>query len=151
MGGRHLDARASKADRRLAEALPRKAAVAPPQLVEAGGDARNGARRRPDRVVDDLVAERDADVLQHEIPLRSVEPRHGDEEVEELDLAARTVEPDGVAAARDPGHHRLGNAGCERRRDGRVGGRTALREYRETRMGSGRMAGRNPRGQTHVC
>ena len=59
MRGRQLDALAGEPKRGLDEAAPGQPAVRAPERVEARREARHGARGRPDRVVDDLLAEGD--------------------------------------------------------------------------------------------
>ena len=80
----------------------------------AGGDAH--------LVVDDLVPERDPDVLERRDGAVGLTARDRDEEVEETRLAARRVVPDRVPAASKPRHDGFGHAGGERGRDSRVRG-----------------------------
>ena len=55
---RHRRRRAREPQRRLDEPRPRQPPVRAPERVEPGRHARHGARRRADRVVDELLAER---------------------------------------------------------------------------------------------
>jgi hypothetical protein len=55
-----------------------------------------------------------------------------------------------MAAAGEPRHHRLGNAGYERGCDRGVGGGPAVLENLETRIGSSPMASRYPRAERHL-
>src|SRR3712207_7098528 len=61
------------------EPRPGQAAVGAPEGVEAGRDARDAARRDPDRVVDELDAERDTKLDQFGLAVLTAEPRGGDE------------------------------------------------------------------------
>ncbi len=115
-------------ERRLDEPRPRKAAVRVPELAEPGGDAGHRARRRPDRVVDELRAERHVEVDELRLMPLGAEARDGAEAVEVPRGAGRRVVVDRVAAAEQPGHHRLGDARRERRRNRRVGGAAAVGE-----------------------
>ena len=86
----HVDTRARKLERGLHEALPLESPVALPELSEAGRHSGHRAGGDAHLVVDDLVPERDADVLERARRRgRDDEPRDRDEEVEETRLAAR--------------------------------------------------------------
>jgi hypothetical protein len=151
MGIRHVHAGTREFESRLDELAPGELPVAPPELIQARGDPRHGAGRDPHLVVDNLVPERDPDVLERRNRAIRMPPRHRDEEIEELSLAAGRVEPDRVAASRQPGHDRFGHAGGERGCHGRVRGRPTFLENAQTRFGSGRVACCNPWRRKHVC
>ena len=87
---RHRHAFAGEPERRLDEARPRQPAVRAPQGVEAGRHARHRARRRPDRVVDELLTERHVDVDELRLTRRSPEAGHGAEAVEVPHRLGRT-------------------------------------------------------------
>ena len=125
--------------------------VAPPELSEAGRHSGHRAGGDAHLVVDDLVPERDADVLERRDGAVGMTTGDRDEEVEETRLAARCVVPDRVPSAGKPCHDRFGHAGGERGCDSRVRGGPALLENAQTRFGSGRMACCNPWRQKHVC
>ena len=151
MGGRHLDAGAREAKGRLDEPLPREDARATPELVEARGDPRDRAGPRPDEVVDELVAERNGHLLDHRSPPWAAQPWDGDEEVEELRAAARTVEPERVAAAGDARHDGLGDARGEDGGDRGIGRGAAIREDFEAGLGRRRMTRCYAGGHGHLC
>ena len=106
-----------------------------PEHMEPGWDSRDGAGGDSNHVVDELVAERNADVHQLHILLRLAETRRRDEEIQEP--GALAVPPEGIAATRDPRHDGLGHAGRKRGRDRRVGGGPAVLEDLQTRIRSG--------------
>ena len=93
-----------------------------PERPEPRRKTRHAARPRPDRVVDDLLAERNA-----EVDRRSTLPRRNRDEAVQVDRFP-PVPVDRVPAAEEPRHHRLGHARGEAGRDGRVGGGAALLE-----------------------
>ena len=66
--------------------------------------------------------------------------RDGDEAIEVRCRSGAGVVVDPVAAAQEAGHHGLGHARGERRRDRCVGGASALRQNLGTRSGGGGMA-----------
>ena len=125
---RHRDAVAREPQRRLDEPRPRQPAVRVPQLAEPGGHARHRARRGADRVVHELRAERHLEVHELRLAPLGAEPGHRAEAVEVARGAGRRVVVDRVPAAEQPGHHRLGDARRERRRNRRVGGAAAVGE-----------------------
>ena len=151
MGGGHRHALAGEPQCRLHEPLPGERAEALPQLVEPGRDARHGARGRADEVVDELLAERDGQLLELGLLARAPEPGHGHEEVQDLGTARPRVEPEGEAAANDPGHHALRDAGGESGGHGRVRRRPAVGEHLEAGLRRGRMACRYAGGYGHLC
>jgi len=151
VGTGHVDTRARKLERGLHEALPLESPVALPELSEAGRHSGHRAGGDAHLVVDDLVPERDADVLERRDGAVGMTTGDRDEEVEETRLAARCVVPDRVPSAGKPCHDRFGHAGGERGCDSRVRGGPALLENAQTRFGSGRMACCNPWRQKHVC
>ncbi len=110
MRRRHRHAVAREPQRRLDEPRPRQAPVRAPEGVEPGGQPGHGAGRRPDRVRDGLLAERDRELLHRRAGAR----RHSDEAVEVSHGAGRAVEVDRMAAAEEPRHDGLGDAGRER-------------------------------------
>ncbi len=143
MRGRHLHAVAGQPERRLDEPCPRQAAVRLPQGAEAGGDAGHRAAGSPDRVVDELLTE--GHVEPDQLAARS--GGHGAEAVEVPGTRCRRVPVDGVAAAEEPGHHRLGDAGGERGGDGGVRRRSAFGEDLDTCLGGGRVTGGDCRNE----
>ena len=145
MRRREVDAVVRQAQRRLHEARPRQAAVRPPEGFEAGRHSGNGARRRPDGVVDEFLAKRHVEVQQLRLvpPLARAETRHGDEEVEVPGRGRRGVPVDRVAAAEEAGHHRLGDAGGETRSHRGIRSRAALFEDLPARVGRRRVPGCN--------
>jgi hypothetical protein len=140
-----LDPGPSELDCRLDETGPGKAAVRAPQGVQTRRHAGHRTGRRPDRVVDELFAERHLE----EYELRSLrglaEPRYGDEAIEPVRTGARGVPVDAVPAAEQSRHERLGDAGGERRGDGCVGGRASLLQNLEACGRGRRMSRRNRR------
>jgi hypothetical protein len=104
VGGRHNHAATRQPQRRLDEPWPRQAAEAPVQRSKSARKPRNGARPRTDRVVDELLAERDTQLHGR----RACSRGHVDEAIEVPRLVA--VEVDRVPAAEQPRHHRLGDA-----------------------------------------
>ena len=104
---------AGESERRLDQPPPRQPPELPRELAEGGRQARDGARRRPERVDDDLVAERDRNL--HELALpegTAAKPSRFD-----------TREPSNAMAwqpAEEPAHHRLSDAGGEAHRHDRV-------------------------------
>ena len=143
MRGGHRDAVAGEAKRGLDEPAPRQAAVRAPQLAETGRHAGHGARCGADGVVDELGAERHLEMQELRLARRRAEPRHGAEAVEVAHRAARGVEHDRVAAAEQPGHHRLCDARREPGRHRRIDGRAAVLEDLDPGRGGRRMAGRD--------
>jgi hypothetical protein len=119
--------------------------VRAPQLAEAGRHPRHSAGRRTDGVVDEFLPERHLEPEQLRAPPVDPEPRDGAEEVEAARLAARCVPVDRVPAAEKAGHHRLGHAGGEAGRDGRIRRRSARLEHLQARLRRCRMTGCNPR------
>jgi hypothetical protein len=81
------------------------------ERADARGHAWDGERRGADRVVDELLAERDLQLDQ----LGAFSRRHGAEAVEVPGRARSRVPVDRVPAAEQSGHHRLGDARRERR------------------------------------
>jgi hypothetical protein len=132
------DSAARELQRGLDESLPRQPPEPLPQLAQRGRQARDRTRRRPDRVDDDLLAERDGH-LEHVADLGG----HGREPVDVGD--ARTVEDDRVAPREEPAHHRLSDARGERHGDDRVRGRAAVGEDLDPDLGRGRMPRRYAR------
>ena len=130
-GSRH--ARAGERERGLAEPLPREPPEPLPELAERRGKAGNRARRRSDRVDDELVAERD-----RQLGELALARRNGGEAVEVHDAGA--VEGDRVAACEEAAHHGLGDARRESHRDDRVGGGPSVGEDLRADGGGGRMA-----------
>src|SRR5206468_1227899 len=84
------------------EPLPGQSTVRAPQCVEPRGNARDRARRGADRVVDQLLAERDVEMHELGCPRRRAEAGNGDEEVELARTPAARVPIDPVAAAEQP-------------------------------------------------
>ena len=101
--------------------------------------------------MDELLAERNGQLL--ELGRLPLVPEAGDahEEVQDLRGVASGLDPDGVAAARDTRHHRLGDTGRKSGRDGRVGRRPALGEDLEAGLGRRRMACSNAWRYLHLC
>ena len=108
------------------------------ERTETARETRHGAGPGPDGVVHELLAERHLQLERRRTNSRG----HVDEAVEVPCLASIPV--DRVAAAQQPGHHRLGDTGREARRNRRVGSRTALFED----LDSGRHRGRVTRCDT---
>ncbi len=111
-----------------------------PERAEARREAGNPARGDADRVVHQLLAERHLQLDQLGVSSFAAEPGDGDEAVEVRRLPGAGVVVDAVAAAQEAGHHGLGDARGERRRDRRVGGASALGEDLGARGGGGGMA-----------
>ena len=148
-GGIATPSRASRSAGSTSRA-PRQPAVRAPQRAEPGGHAGHGARRRADRVVHELRAERHLELEQLRLARRRAEPGHRAEAVEVARRAGRRVEVDRVAAAEQPGHHRLGDARREARRDGGVGGRAAVGEDLGAGRRRRRMPGRDAGAHAHA-
>ena len=151
MRGRHGDALAGEPQRRVHDPCPGERAEAPPELVEARGDAGHRAGGCADEVVDELLAERDGQLLELGLLPRAAESRHRHEEVENPRPVAARVQPEGEAAAREPRHHGLRDTGGERGGDGGVRGGPAVGEPLEAGFRRGRMAGRYAGGYGHLC
>ncbi len=121
-----------------------------PERVEARRHARNRARSRPDRVVDELFAEGDIELDQLGRATFTTETRHRAEAVERAHGARPCVEVDRVPAAEQTGHHRLCDARGEARGHSGVGSATACLERLDARLDGGGM----PRGDgcaEHPC
>jgi hypothetical protein len=104
--------------------------------------------------VDELRAEGHVELEELGVAALAAESRHGDEEVEQARLGARGVEPDGMATAGDPGHHRLGDARGEGGGDCGVGCGTAVGEDLDPGLRRRRVPRRHPRRNwpsTHRC
>ena len=112
-----------------------------PELAEPRRDAGNRARCGADRVVDELLPERHFEPSELRLPRLGAEPGDGAEAVEVAHTSRVPVEVDRVTAAEQAGHHRLGDAGSERRRDGGVGGRASVLEDLDAGGGRRRMTG----------
>ncbi len=135
MGGRQRDAVAGELQRRLDQARPGQPAEALVQSSQTGRKPGHAAGSRADRVVDELLAE-------GHLQFDRRRPRSGrnvDEAVESHCLGSIPV--DRVAAAEEPGHDGLGDAGRETRGDGGVGCRPALLENLDSRSDRGGMTG----------
>ena len=145
MRRREVDAVARQAQRRLHEARPRQPAVRLPEQLQPGRHSRNGARSRPDGIVNELLAERHVEMEQLGLVARlaRAEARHGHEEVQVPGLGGHGVPIDRVAAAEQAGHHRLGDAGGEAGRHRRVGRVAAILEDLPTRVRRRRVPGCN--------
>ncbi len=127
-GGSGTPSRASRS-RRLDEPGPGQAAVRPPERVQPRGHAGHRARGGADRVVDELLAEGHVEVQELRLAPCRAEPRDGAEAVEIACQARLRVEVDRVAAAQQPGHDGLGDAGGEPGRNRGVRGRAAVGEH----------------------
>ena len=143
----HRDAVAREPQRGLEERLPGEPSVRAMERVEAGRDAGHGARRRADRVVHELLAERHAEVLHRSAGSR----RDGDEAVEVPRLSGCGVEVNRVAPAEEAGHHGLRHARGEHRGDGGVGGRAARREDLGAGLCRRRVPRRDRRDDRHLA
>ena len=139
--GRHRYVRAPQAKRRLDETCPWKPSEALPERAESRGDAGHRARRRPDRVVHELLAERNLEPDERGLAGGLSEARHGDEAVEVHRRSLARVVDDRVTAAEQAGHDRLCDARGEAGRHGGVGRRPALLENLGARLDGGRMSG----------
>jgi hypothetical protein len=95
--------------------------------------------------MNELRAEGDVEMEKFCVLRLVSQPGHSDEAVEIADTPGRGLEVDRVAAAEQSGHHRLGNAGRERRRHGRIGGVAAVLENLDTCGHRRRMAARYSR------
>ena len=124
-------------ERRLDEASPGERPVLAPEGAEARGDARDAAGGRADRIVDELLAEGHPQLDQLGAGARG----DGDEAVEVPRPPGRGVPVDGVAAAEEPRHDRLGHARGEAGSHRGVRGRAAGRENLDPGGRGGRMAG----------
>src|SRR5512133_1873940 len=115
---RDVDAVAREQQSRLDEPRPRQPPVLGVQRTEARWQSRYAAGCDPDRIVDELGAERDLELDQLGPASRlGAEPRHGDEAVEVPRPAAGRLVVHRVAAAEQARHHRLGHAAGEARGD----------------------------------
>ena len=143
MCGGHGDAVTREPQRRLDEAPPGQPAVRLPQRAEARGDAGHGARRGPDGVVDELLAEGHLEVDElGPLPL-DPEARDRAEAVEVADGAGRRLVVNRMPAAEEARHHRLGHAAREAGGDRGVGGAPAVVEDLRAGGGGRGMAGRD--------
>ena len=104
MGGGHRHAGARDPERGLDEPRPRQPAEARVQRSEPARKARDGARARPDRVVDELLAERHLQLHRRRARSRG----HVDEAVEAPGVASRP--------SRSRAHRRAGRSSPSRRR-----------------------------------
>ncbi len=148
---RHGNAGRGEPQRGLHEPLPGQSPAPAPELFQARRDAGDGARGRADEVVDELVLEGHGELREHGRLALWAQAGDRHEEVEDLRVPASRLDPNGIAAARDPGHHGLGHARRKRRRDRGVGGRPALREDLETGLGRRRVACSNAWRYLHLC
>ena len=122
VGGGHGHAGAGEIERRLYEPRPRQPAEARVQGAEPAWEARDRAGPGPDRVMDELLAEGDAQLDRR----RARSRRHVDEAVEAPRLAPVPV--DRVPTSQQAGHHRLGDARGQAGCNGRIGSRSTLFE-----------------------
>ncbi len=130
-----LDPRARERQRGLAEAAPRQPPEALPERPEARRHPRNRTGRRPDRVVDELRAERNLQMDELRLPALPAEAGNRAEAVEVRGRGRARVPVDRVPTAEQPRHHRLGHAGGEAGGDRGVGGGAAVREDLEAGVG----------------
>ena len=122
VGGSHRHAVSGQPQRRFYDPRPGQPAMPAPERVEPSGQTRHRARPGSDGVVDELLAERHL-----QLDRRDARPGgHVDEAVEVPRLSAVPV--DGMAAAEETRHHRLGDAGRKAGRNGRIGCGSALLE-----------------------
>ena len=141
VGGRHRHAGARDPERGLDHPRPRQPAEARVQGSEPARQARNSARAGPDRVVDELLAERDLQLHRR----RSRSRGHVDEAVEVPGLGPVPV--DRVPTAEQAGHHRLGDARGETGRNGRIRRGSALFEDLDPRRHGRGVSGGDSGGQ----
>ncbi len=142
---RKVDAVAREPERRFDEPAPRQPPVLAREHLEARRQPGHCARRRSDRVVNELRAEGDVEVDQLRLLRRYAQPGHGDEAVEVASSFAGGVEVHGMAAAEQARHHRLGDAGRNTGCDGGVRSVASVLEDLDSRSHRRRMAASNSR------
>ena len=142
---RKVDAVTGQSERGLHEAAPGQPPVPARQRLEPRRQPRYRARRRSDRVVDELRAEENVEVNQFRLSRLLAQAGHGDEAVEIASSPARNVEVHGMAAAEQARHHRLGDAGRNTGCDGGVRSVASVLEDLDSRRHRRRMAASNSR------
>ena len=103
-----------KRERRLHETSPGESPVLPTEGNEARRQSRNRARRGPDRVMHELRPEGNLEVDQLGGARACADSGDPDEAIQVAHASRTGIELDRVPTSEQPGHHRLGDARCER-------------------------------------